>query len=66
MSKPFKKPEYKAEDWIKFDETMELLNVKKSTLFSIISRGKIPDKFISKGVNGAKFFYKPGLMGFDN
>lgn len=65
-SKAFQKRAYKAEDWISRDEAVKLLGIKSQSFTNLLSAGKIPDRYITKGVTGAKFFYRPGLLGFDN
>jgi hypothetical protein len=66
MSLVFKKKASKVEDWISRDEACKLLGIKPSTLSVYLCSGKIPDKYVSTAVTGSKFFYKPGLLGFDN
>ena len=61
---PFQKPPYNAEDWITREQVCELLKIKPKTLSNMLSAGTIPGKFISTGPSGAKFFHRPGLMGF--
>jgi len=65
-SKAYLKRAYNPSEWISRDEAIQLLGVKNQTFKNMLSTGKIPDKYISTGPTGAKFFYRRGLMGFDN
>jgi hypothetical protein len=62
----FKKKASKVEDWISREEACKLLGIKSTSLTNYIISGKIPDRYITKTVTGSKFFYRPGLLGFDN
>ena len=64
--KPFRKPAYKADEWIDRDAVCQLLKIKPKTLANYVADATIPDKFISTGPTGVRFFYRPGLLGFDS
>lgn len=64
-SKAYQKRAYNPNDWISRDEAISLLGITRQSFKNLLYAGKIPDKFISVGPTGAKFFCKPGLMGFD-
>ena len=66
VSKAFTKRAYKKEDWISRDEAIALLGIKPQSFSNLVYTGKIPDRYISKAVTGVKFYYRPGLLGFDN
>lgn len=65
-SQAYQKRAYNPNDWITRDEAIQLLGVTRQSFKNLLYSGKIPDKYISVGPTSAKFFYKPGLMGFDN
>lgn len=65
-SKAFQKRAYKAEDWITAEEASKLFGITPKSLGNMVWAGKIPARYISIGIGGKKFFYRPGLLGFDN
>jgi hypothetical protein len=50
-------------EWITEKQVCELLDIKKSTLISYVSKGKITMDMYRIGVNGARFYDKEKIMG---
>jgi hypothetical protein len=50
-------------EWITEKQVCELLDIKKSTLISYVSKGRITMDMYRIGVNGARFYDKEKIMG---
>ena len=59
------KPAYVPGEWIKAHEVCELLGIKYGTLKNIISKKKVPERFMTVGLGGNRLFYRNGVLGFE-
>lgn len=50
-------------EWLTEQQVMELLNIKKSTLLTYVSKGKITPDMYRVGVGGTRFYDKDKIMG---
>ena len=50
-------------EWLTEKQVCELLDIKKSTLISYVSKGKITPDMYRTGVGGTRFYHKEKIMG---
>ena len=63
LMKIVKEIKLKKEEWLTESELCQLLDIKKVTLHSYLSKGKITPDMYKVGIGKVKFFNKEKIMG---
>ena len=53
-------------EFINEREAAQLLGIKVRTLQNYVCTGKVPERIITRGVTGDKFYHRPSLIGLEN